>query len=221
MAKILGARIWDVVAASPLIVWYLLGSWGLATLLATEIGHFESDDLQTWAKIITQLTSLAYVCMIIAVFFIRHLPLAKAQGIVPRVIAIAASNAQLAFFLLPRAMISIGTEILSAALISMGAMASVWILIRLRSAFSILPQARALITTGPYRRIRHPLYAAEGIASIGLMLQFAQPWSAAVTLIGFACQILRMHYEEQVLGATFPDYPPYKARTYRLVPGVY
>src|SRR5216683_1398148 len=51
----------------------------------------------------TQLTSLAYVCMIIAVFFIRHLPVAKAQGIVPRIIAIAASNAQLAFFLLPRA----------------------------------------------------------------------------------------------------------------------
>src|ERR1700704_2288333 len=221
MAKILGARIWDVVAASPLIVWYLLGSWGLVTLLAAEIGHFEADDLQTWAKIITQLTSLAYVCMIIAVFFIRHLPLAKAQGIVPRIIAIAASNPQLAFFLLPRAMMSIPTQILSAALISVGALASVWILIRLRSAFSILPQARALILTGPYRRIRHPLYAAEGIASIGLMLQFAEPWSAAITLIGFACQILRMHYEEQVLGATFAEYAPYKARTYRLVPGVY
>ncbi|HYK80883.1 MAG TPA: isoprenylcysteine carboxylmethyltransferase family protein [Micropepsaceae bacterium] len=221
MAKILGARIWDVVAASPLIVWYLLGSWGLVTLLATELGHFEPDDLQTWAKIITQLTSLAYVCMIIAVFFIRHLPLMKAQGIIPRVIAILASNAQLAFFLLPRAMISLHTEILSAVLISVGAIASVWILIRLRSAFSILPQARALVTTGPYRRIRHPLYAAEGIASLGIMLQFVQPWSAVITLIGFGCQILRMHYEEQVLGAAFPEYSPYKARTYRLVPGVY
>jgi protein-S-isoprenylcysteine O-methyltransferase Ste14 len=155
------------------------------------------------------------------VFFVRHLPLAKAQGIVPRLIAIAASNAQLAFFLLPRAMISIASEILSAALISFGAMASVWILFRLRNAFSILPQARALITTGPYRRIRHPLYAAEGIASVGLMLQFAQPWSGAITFIGFACQILRMDYEEQVLDAAFPEYSPYKARTYRLVPGVY
>jgi protein-S-isoprenylcysteine O-methyltransferase Ste14 len=221
MAKIFGARIWDVVAASPLIVWYLLASWGLVTLLATELGHFESDDFQTWAKIITQLTSLAYVCMIIAVFFIRHLPLTKAPGIVPRLTAIAASNAQLAFFLLPRAMISTRTEILSAVLISVGAVASVWILIRLRSAFSILPQARALITTGPYRRIRHPLYDAEGIASIGIMLQFVQPWSAVITLIGFACQILRMHYEEQVLGATFPEYSPYKARTYRLVPHLY
>jgi len=221
MAKILGARIWDVVAASPLLVWCLLGSWGLVSLLATEIGHFESDDLQTWAKIIPQLTSLAYVCMIIAVFFIRHLPLAKAQGILPCVIAILASNAQLALFLLPRAMMSTRTEILSAALISVGAITSVWILIRLRNGFSILPQARALITTGPYRRIRHPLYAAEGIASFGLMLQFVEPWSAAITLIGFACQILRMHYEEQILGVTFPEYSPYKARTDRLVPGVY
>ena len=221
MAKIFGARIWDILAASPLIVWYLLGVWGLVSLLSAEIGHFESDDLQTGAKIITQLTSLAYVCMIIAVFFIRHLPLAKAQGIIPRVIAILASNAQLAFFILPRAMISTRTEILSTALISVGAIASVWILIRLRSAFSILPQARALITTGPYRRIRHPLYAAEGVASIGLMLQFVEPWSAAITLSGFGCQILRMHYEEQVLGAAFPEYSPYKARTDRLVPGVY
>ena len=90
----------------PLILWCMLASWGLVTLLTTEIGHFESHDLQAWAKIITQLTSLVYVCMIIAVFFIRHLPLMKAPGIVPRVTAIAASNAQLAFFLLPRAMIS-------------------------------------------------------------------------------------------------------------------
>ena len=159
--------------------------------------------------------------MIIAVFFVRHLPLTKTQGIVPRLTAVAASNAQLVFFLLPRATLSIAGGIVSAALISAGAIASVWILVRLRSAFSILPQARALITAGPYRHIRHPLYAAEGIASIGLMLQFAQPWSAAITLIGFACQILRMRYEEQVLGATFPEYSPYKARTYRLVPRVY
>src|SRR5580692_5717581 len=51
--------------------------------------------------------------------------------------------------------------------------ASVWILVRVPSALNILPQARAIIATGPYRRIRHPLYVAEGIASIGFMLQFA------------------------------------------------
>ena len=218
MAK---ARMWDIFAASPLIVWYLLAISGLLTLLATEVGHFEPHDPRAWAKIITQLSSLAYVSMIIAVFFVRHLPLTKAQGIVPRLTAVAASNAQLVFFLLPRETLSIPGEIVSAALISAGAIASVWILVRLRSAFSILPQARALITTGPYRHIRHPLYAAEGIASIGLMLQFAQPWSGSITFIGFALQILRMHYEERILRATFPEYEAYMKRTFRLVPHFY
>jgi protein-S-isoprenylcysteine O-methyltransferase Ste14 len=212
---------WDLFAASPLIAWYLFTVWRLLTLLVTELGTFSLHGVEAWGKILTQLSSLAYIGMIIIVCVVRHLPLTKSYGVVPRLTAIIASNVQLSFFLLPRVSLSLPIEIASVMLISVGAIASVWILGWLRNAFSILPQARALITTGPYRHIRHPLYAAEGIASVGLMLQFVQPLAVAITLAGFALQILRMYYEEQVLTDTFPEYGSYKKRTVRLVPGIY
>jgi protein-S-isoprenylcysteine O-methyltransferase Ste14 len=212
---------WDLFSASPLIAWYLLTVWGILTLVATEIRTFDPHDLQVWGKIVSQLSSLAYIGMIILVFVVRHLPLTKAYGAVPRIVAITASNAQLSFFLLPRATLSLPAEIASLSLVSAGAIASAWILIWLRGAFSILPQARALITAGPYLYIRHPLYAAEGIASIGLMLQFLQPLAVAITIAGFALQILRMDYEERVLSETFPEYAMYKKRTFRILPGIY
>jgi protein-S-isoprenylcysteine O-methyltransferase Ste14 len=212
---------WDLFAASPLIAWYVFTIWGIYNLVRTEIGTFDAHDFQVWGKIISQLSSLAYILMIIIVFVVRHLPRTKAYGATPRVIAIIASNAQLSFFLLPRATLSLPAEIASLSLVSAGAIVSVWILVWLRSAFSILPQARALVTAGPYRYIRHPLYAAEGIASVGLMMQFVQPLAALITLAAFALQILRMHYEERVLTEEFPEYAPYKRRTFRVVPGLY
>ena len=212
---------WDLFAASPLIAWYLFTVWALLTLLVTELGALNSHSVEAWGKILTQLSSLAYIGMIIKVLAVRNLPLTRSYGVVPRLTAIIASNVQLSFFLLPRVALSPLTEIVSAALISAGAIASVWILIWLRKAFSILPQARALITTGPYRYVRHPLYIAEGIASVGLMMQFVQPLATAITLAGFALQILRMHYEEKVLIDTFPEYEQYRQRTFRLVPGIY
>jgi protein-S-isoprenylcysteine O-methyltransferase Ste14 len=212
---------WDLFAASPLIAWYVFTVWGILTLVATEIGTFEPHNVQVWGKIISQLSSLAYIGTIIIVFVVRHLPLTKAYGAIPRIVAIIASNAQLSFFLLPRVTLSLPAEIASLSLISGGAIASVWILGWLRNAFSILPQARALITGGPYRYIRHPLYAAEGVASVGLMIQFVQPLAAVITVVGFGLQILRMHYEERVLSETFSEYASYKKRTFRLVPGLY
>jgi protein-S-isoprenylcysteine O-methyltransferase Ste14 len=77
------------------------------------------------------------------------------------------------------------------------------------------------VTAGPYRVVRHPLYLAELVATCGIMLQFRQPWSALVTLAVVAAQFPRMHFEEEILGETFPAYRAYKAKTARLIPGVY
>jgi protein-S-isoprenylcysteine O-methyltransferase Ste14 len=42
-----------------------------------------------------------------------------------------------------------------------------------------------------------------------------------MVLLTFALQFGRMHYEEQVLGRAFPEYAEYKARSRRLIPGLY
>ena len=51
----------------------------------------------------------------------------------------------------------------------------------LARSLSIMPEARKLVTTGLYARIRHPLYLAEDIALLGIALQF-RSWQAAVVL---------------------------------------
>ena len=78
-----------------------------------------------------------------------------------------------------------------------------------------------MLTRGPYRRIRHPLYLAGLITSLGAMLHFEQPSAALVILANSALQLLRMYFEEMCLTRAFPEYADYAARTWRLIPGIY
>ena len=98
---------------------------------------------------------------------------------------------------------------------------AVWAALVLARSISIMPEARRLITTGPYTLVRHPLYLGEIVATAGLALQYLMPW--ALLLLGLHCmfQFERMRYEERVLAQAFPHYRDYMAQTARLVPGVY
>jgi protein-S-isoprenylcysteine O-methyltransferase Ste14 len=87
--------------------------------------------------------------------------------------------------------------------------------------FGVLPDVRGLVTRGPYRLVRHPLYLGELTAVLGVAMgsdhwQFALPvWCLVVGL-----QLIRTHYEERTLRAEFPEYGPYAQRTKRLIPGL-
>ena len=79
----------------------------------------------------------------------------------------------------------------------------------------------ALVTSGPYGLVRHPLYLGEIVATFGVALQFLLPWSMALVVLQIAFQLQRMKNEERVLSKAFPEYRDYKTRTARLVPGLY
>jgi protein-S-isoprenylcysteine O-methyltransferase Ste14 len=94
-------------------------------------------------------------------------------------------------------------------------------LLYLRRSLSIIPEARRLVTGGPYRFIRHPLYAAEILAACALVVPKPGLW-ATLTLVPFiAVQMLRARFEEGLLTRIFPEYKPYAARTRRLIPLVW
>jgi apolipoprotein N-acyltransferase len=97
---------------------------------------------------------------------------------------------------------------------------SALVLWRLGKSFSILPEARKLVTGGPYAYVRHPLYSVEIITILGTALQFAAPWSWIIAVIVVVLLWIRSHFEEQVLEQTFPEYAAYRARTKRFIPGV-
>jgi protein-S-isoprenylcysteine O-methyltransferase Ste14 len=75
-----------------------------------------------------------------------------------------------------------------------------------------------LVTTGPYRYVRHPIYTGVLLAMLGTALVMGWPWLVILALmIGYFTWSART--EEKYLMAQFPDaYPAYRARTRMLVP---
>jgi protein-S-isoprenylcysteine O-methyltransferase Ste14 len=79
-----------------------------------------------------------------------------------------------------------------------------------------------LITSGPYRSVRHPIYSGMTLALVGSALATGAPYGfvgLALILFGF---LVRVGQEEALMRETFPgEYDDYSRHTARLIPGVY
>jgi protein-S-isoprenylcysteine O-methyltransferase Ste14 len=88
----------------------------------------------------------------------------------------------------------------------------------LRYAFSIEPEARRVVRTGPYKFVRHPVYAAYVLQYLGIWLIYPSIVLAVGIAIWFGLTVTRMHFEERILMQAFPEYEAYKRRTGALFP---
>jgi len=152
---------------------------------------------------------------------LRARPTGKARGLEPRISAFAGAFLVYAIPFFPRRELSVTAEMVSTLLVLFGSAAAVASLVRLGRSFSMMAEARRLVTSGPYGIVRHPLYLAEELATIGLSMQFFSAASMFVLAMQIAFQLRRMHNEEAVLSETFPEYAAYRQRTARLLPGIY
>ncbi len=165
---------------------------------------------------------LAYFLLVAGIALTRPRPISRAEGLGPRIIALLGTNLVYGVGFLPaRQDLGAAWLLMSAALLFIGNAFTIAVLLRLGRSFSIMPEARKLVTWGPYAVIRHPLYLAEQTAMLGVFIQFASLPAAALFAAQFLCQFRRMLNEEAVLERAFPDYAAYKARTARLVPGIW
>lgn len=89
-------------------------------------------------------------------------------------------------------------------------------------SFGLLPAQRGLVTRGPYRVVRHPIYLGYLVGHIGFLLANASWQNFAVLVLLYAAQVLRMQREEAVLARTSEEYRGYQQRVrWRLLPFVY
>lgn len=78
-----------------------------------------------------------------------------------------------------------------------------------------------LVTSGPYRLVRHPIYSGILVAGIGTAVALSWLWLIAVGLAG-TYFIYAATVEERFMAGQFPDaYPAYKSSTRMLVPYVF
>jgi protein-S-isoprenylcysteine O-methyltransferase Ste14 len=212
-------KYYDVLIAAPLIILYAFGIPGSLPDLSKNLRQLPSPLAALHVAEIV--SNMFYFGLVIVIIVFRRMPVAKSDRIFPRALALAGAYLITVLKVLPTVSISVTIEGLSTLVTAGATLAEVAILFWLGRAFSLLPEARQLVTTGPYRWIRHPLYLAGLVGSLGVMLQFRQPWALLIVLVSFGLQLRRMDYEEDVLTRTFPEYQDYVARTSRLLPGVY
>jgi len=88
----------------------------------------------------------------------------------------------------------------------------------LGTCFGVLPEARGLVTRGPYGLVRHPVYLGELGVCAGLAIGAPTVWNLSAAAVVLAAQLVRMRLEERALAREFPEYAAYAARTPRLLP---
>lgn len=81
-----------------------------------------------------------------------------------------------------------------------------------------LPPDAELVTTGPYRWVRHPMYASLVLMMVGIALYNLHSVNLIGVIIVSVAVLGKVPIEERQLRARFPEYAAYAARTPRFLP---
>jgi len=220
VADIGRAKAYDLIAASPLIAWYLFGLVKQAPLTRLRLSDVMRGTIKLLdlLQLIALLGSFFLIFLLVYLLLTRRVPELKAKGALPRAVAVCGTFLGNGFLYLKPVQLSLSTQVLADLLIIAGVAGSLIAVSRLGGSFSLMPEARKLVTSGPYAVVRHPLYLAELIGVSGLVLQFQQPFAAVLGAVVFAIQYWRTVFEERVLIEAYPDYVAYRTRTRRFIP---
>lgn len=97
----------------------------------------------------------------------------------------------------------------------------IWAKLVLRRSFGIAPANRGIKLTGPYRFVRHPMYAGYAVVHLGILLLLFAPLNLLIYASSWTAQIYRLMAEERLL-ARDETYRGYLLRVrWRLVPGLF
>jgi|SRR5262245_20690162 len=177
-----------------------------------------AQGIENHMELAAQIASLVFLVLLLSLTLLRFKPRETAKGSEPRISALIGTFFSLSLVALPMQDLGPVLKATAVCLILAGLLLSIYILAWLGRSFSIMAQARHLVTRGPYAVVRHPLYVTEGIAMIGMVLLCLSPLAIVIAGLQWRFQLRRMSHEERVLSEVFPEYSDYAASTPRIIP---
>lgn len=218
-----GTRLYDFLFGLPLIAWYGYTFITLAPIMVSELRSitFPHPNFIILLDAFSKGTTLLFAAVLIGFVAIRRPATSGASGFMPKVVAFLGAFLGLVIVNLPPVPIPWEIQLLSITLIFSGMGFAIYALLWLGDAISVMPQARRLVTTGPYAMVRHPLYLGEETAILGILLQFLSPLAVLIFIMQVSFQLWRMRIEERVLQEAFSEYENYAKRVKRLIPWIY
>jgi protein-S-isoprenylcysteine O-methyltransferase Ste14 len=175
-------------------------------------------------RLLTLLSDIAsgiFLVFVIVLAMVRLQPLRTASGLRPRLYALSGTFLLIGLILVPSSDAAPAyATLVGLGLVLCGSVLSAWVLGWLGRSFSIVPEARKLVTNGPYGVVRHPLYITEGVATVGVVLLHWTFFAALLVCVQFLIQYRRIQLEEELLNETFPEYSDYAKRIPRLIPSI-
>jgi protein-S-isoprenylcysteine O-methyltransferase Ste14 len=78
-----------------------------------------------------------------------------------------------------------------------------------------------LVTSGPYRHLRHPMYLGQACIALGAPLTLGSRWVVWLAVPAAVLLVARVTLEDAALARTYPEHARWAAQTKRLVPFVF
>lgn len=199
----------------PVMVCLLLGN----ALSLTHLSDKNSRGLSsTVATIVARLLTIAFYVLIVTVYLRRSTARATSPSRLAAAVALLATYLPFSIGVLPAGSPPLPVLVVANVSLLLGLCFSLWSLRFLDRSFSIIAQARAVVSRGPYRIVRHPLYTGELVAALGIVLLNPSWADFAVWFLLCGLQAYRAHHEEAILLATLSDYAEYQRQTPQLLP---
>lgn len=213
-------QIEDIIGKFVLLTYFLwhLYNAGIATVASLVNAQY---DVMWWLSFVSHVTSLGFVAMIVGLTVTRSAPVDVAPGIEARISAFLGTFILLGLMAVPHAPLGEVQMFIGTTFIIVGTVSSIWCIKWLGRAFSVMAAARNLVTTGPYAHVRHPLYTAEALTVIGVIITNGTQLGLLIGGMQFFFQYRRMINEEKVLSSVHPSYAAYKAVTPRVIPRLF
>ena len=195
------------------------GMWFMFMALCVAI-KIEASLTDPWPSLLSRFCIASFYILLSLLIMTRPPAKAQADGLLPRIAAFVGSYMPWTITFFGKTEEAL-PNLLSTACVLIG-MIMVLVTIRhLGRSFSLVPQARSVVQTGPYRWIKHPLYLAEEIAILGVVLQDLTPVTVIVLVLHIGVQVCRILYEEDLLRRNCPEYSSYEASRWRLIPHIW